>query len=202
LVSTLQISHKRRITMSILETRRLRLRPIEEKDFLILHRWRNEKEYIQMCSNRRNPVNFERFVVELKHDLGKNRHLQLLIEVKDGNTPIGTIFSFDLNSIDGYVFIATYIIGEYQKRGYGAEASILFLCYFFDHFPLHKIYFETFEYNQHSLSTLRTAEFIEEGRFKEHRFFEGKRYDVIRFAAYRSCLMKMKKILFRLQALK
>ncbi|MDP3729853.1 MAG: GNAT family protein [bacterium] len=188
--------------MGILETRRIRLRPIEEKDFPILHMWRNEVEYIKMCSNRRNPVNFEKFVAELKHDSQKNRHLQLLIEIQEKNISIGTIFSFDLNFTDGYVFIAIYLTSEYQKRGYGAEAGILFLCYLFDHFPLHKIYFETFGYNRHSLSTLKTAKFIEEGRFKEHRFFEGERHDVIRFAAYRSCLTKMKKILSRFQVFK
>lgn len=183
--------------MDRLETRRIRLRPISDKDIALLHKWRNEEHFMRFCANRRNLVGIEQFTAELKRDFERNRHMQLIVELKSRSIPIGTVFSYDLNLIDGFAFMTLYVEEQYRHGGYGAEAGIVFFCYLFSQLPLHKIYFEAFSYNAKSLSTLRSAGFKEEGLFREHRFYDGTRHDVIRFAAYRNSLTRMQRLLDR-----
>lgn len=181
-----------------LETRRIILHPIEQKDLPLLHQWRNDPMFISLCSVRRTIISYEEFVDELKHDFSRDRHIQYIIELNGKEIPIGTIFSYSLNLIDGYVFITIYISEEYQNKGYGVEAVALFLKYLFGFFPLNKTYMETYGYNQQSISPLRNFGFQEEGRFKEHRFFSGARHDLIRFAVYRADLERISALIRRL----
>jgi RimJ/RimL family protein N-acetyltransferase len=184
------------------ETKHILLRPIEEKDLPLLHKWRNSVDFIKFCSVRRNPVGYEDFIAELKRDFEKDRHLQFIIEAKNKNVPIGTIYTYNLNLIDGYVFITVYLDGSYRRRGYGVEAVALLLRYLFESLPLHKIYMEVYAYNNLSMSILKRVNFVEEGRFKEHRFFEGGRHDLIRFAVYRNFLEEVVKFLDGLKSTK
>mgnify|MGYP001582364459 CR=1 FL=1 len=182
-----------------LETSRIALRPIEESDYSVLYKWRNEFRFLKLVSSRREVVSFDAFSKELKREFERNRHMQFIVERKNEGSSIGTIYSFNLNQVDGYIFVNIYIDEVYENMGYGAEAVTLLVCYLFKFLPIHKIYFEAFEYNGLSVSTLRNAGFQEEGRFKEHRFFDGKRHDVFRFAAYRSSLQKLEPLLRRFQ---
>ena len=107
---------------------------------------------------------------------------------------IGFIYSFGLNLTDGYVFINTFIGESSRQKGYGAEASVLLTCYLFNSFPLFKVYYEAFGYNNSSLSMMRTAGLHEEGCFRGHRFWEGEHHDVVRFAAYRDRLDRIRRL--------
>jgi len=182
-----------------LETRRIRLRPIERKDYPILHRWRNGAKWISHLSANRAIVGFDRFEDEMKEEFRRGRQLQFIIELKRTDEQIGTIFTHNWSSVDGYVFINTYVTKEFERAGHGAEASILLLLYMFDFFGVNKIYFEAFVYNDLSISTIRTAGLVEEGRFREHRFYKDERHDVLRFAIYRDGLGKFRRIIERLR---
>lgn len=173
------------------ESRSIGLRPIEEPDYPILLHWRNEERFLRLFSSRRNIVSLTEFVAETKRVLENGpRHIQFVIVRKKDNKVIGTTYSFNLDLTDGYVFINTYMDEEVERRGYGMIATLLLIRYLFDSFPIHKIYFEVFAYNELSHSTMKSAEFIEEGRFKDHRFYGGKRHDVIRLAFYRDAFEK------------
>lgn len=184
--------------MDSLETRRIILRPISEKDLIILHKWRNDPIFLKLCSRRRNFVNYEEFITELKQDFDNDRHVQFIAELKRKNLSIGTIYSYNLNLIDGYIFITVYFEKDYWNKGYGIESVALFLQYLFDILPLHKVYIEVYDYNNSAISIIQKTPFIKEGCFKEHRFFEGKRWDLIRFAFYRHSLKIITDFLQRL----
>ena len=49
------------MTLSDLKTSRIVLRPIEESDYPVLHKWRNEFRFISLFSARREVVSFENF---------------------------------------------------------------------------------------------------------------------------------------------
>lgn len=181
-----------------LTARRVILRPIEQKDLSLLHKWRNDPMFISLCSARRSIISYEEFVSEIRHDFERDRHIQCLIELNGKGIPIGTIYSYGLNLVDGYVFITIYLPKEYQNKGYGTEAVALFLKFLFDSLPLNKCYTEIYGYNKLSLSPLRNFGFREEGRFKEHRFFSGARHDLIRFAIYRADLERISALIARL----
>lgn len=170
----------------LLETKRIRLRRITNDDLSILFGWRNDENFIQNCSNRRNKVDYEEFIKEFTKDFERDRHIQFMVErIRDKN-PIGAVYSYGYKSVDKYAFITTYLADGFRKFGYGAEALALFLEYLFETFGLHKIYFEVYEYNAESLKGIVKAGFVEEGRFKEQRLWNGKRYDVLRYAVFRN----------------
>lgn len=169
-----------------LEYKSLYLRLITNTDIDQLYEWRNSLDFRSYCSNRQAQVTKEVFVRELKADFGKDRHQQFMIIRKKDNLPVGTIFSYNLNHADGYVFITTFLDEKYRRVGYGALAFSLFSTHLFEEYGLHKIYCEVYSYNTYSLKSLLNGGFIEEGRFREQRFFAGRRYDVIRLAIFRT----------------
>ena len=116
---------------SDLETSRIVLRPIEESDYPILHKWRNEFRFLKLFSSRREVVSFDAFSKELRREFERNRHMQFIVERKNEKAPIGTIYSFSFNQVDGYVFINIYIDELYENKGYGAEAVTFLVCYLF-----------------------------------------------------------------------
>jgi hypothetical protein len=156
--------------------RRVELRLINEneKNLPILYIWRNDLSFLEFCSVRRNIVDYETFVSELRGDFKKDRHFQRMILLKSNKKQIGTIFSYNLNLVDWNVYVTTYL-----------DLCIVFL---FNLLPLFKIYMDVYEYNQNSLVLLQRAGIHEEGRFKKHHFWKGKRYNLIRFAIYRKDL--------------
>lgn len=178
---------------------RVVLQPIRQDDLQLLHRWRNDEDYCRLCSIRRSEIDYSKFVLELERDFKNDRHEQFLIFEKDRQEAIGTIFSYNLNRTDGYAFITLYLEKPYRGRGRGIEAAIIFCKYLFQKFGLYKIYFETYSYNRFSLNILRKIGITEEGCFKGHRFLEGKRYDLFRFAAFSEDIGKTEDLLRRLR---
>lgn len=170
--------------MLIITGTRVSLREITNDDLPTLHRWRNDPSFIGACSTRRNEVFPESFQAELASDFARDRHLQCLV-LRHG-TPLGTVYSYGLNRTDGYLFVTTYIVPPMNHRGYGAEAFILFLSHLFDTLSLYKAYADVYSYNLHSLTCLKKGGFTEEGRFVGHRLYNGRRYDLLRLAIFRS----------------
>ena len=193
------ILYRRRFQMnSFLENSRIRLRPIEEKDLSTLYVWRNEHDFISLFSPHRNVINYEKFIVEHKRDTDKSRHMQFIAESVRRKVSIGMTYSYDISLTDGYVFLGGYTPRAFRRNGYGAIGMSMVILYLFRFFPLHKIYFEVFEYNVPSISMLQNFGFVKEGRFKGHRFYDGKYHDVLRFALYRNKMDKINSLLLRI----
>ena len=176
--------------------RSVSLRQIEESDFPTLYVWRNSNSYRKYCSTRRDKISYDEYREEMRRDLAKDRHLQCVI--LHGSKVIGTIFSYGMNRTDGYTFITTYIEDAYDKKGYGAEAFALFSLHLFRSSDLYKIYTEAYSYNAHSIKCIQRAGLREEGRFVGHRTYDGRRYDLIRFALFIDQLPSLEKFVGRL----
>ena len=182
-----------------LKGKRARLRPItEEVDLPILYKWRNNLDSLYLWSVRRYPVTFDEFTEEFRHDLETDKHVQMIIESNSTKEPVGAIYSYDVNFIDGYCFVTIYVDSPYVRKGYGAEALPLFVNYLFTYFNFYKIYMEVYGYNDISISGIQKAGFLEEGNFKEHRLYDGKRHNMLRFALYRNRLPYIRKFIGRL----
>jgi len=89
----------------------------------------------------------------------------------------------------------TYIDSQYLNKGYGVESLVLFINYLFSYFNFRKIYFDVYAFNDLSYKSLKRAGFIEEGRFKEHRFWNGEYYDLIRLSVFRDRLDEIRKFI-------
>lgn len=181
-----------------LEIGPIKLRPIGENDLQTLYVWRNQSDFLRLFSPRRTVVSYEKFVAEHKRDTERERHLQFIAEKAGKSKVLGTVYSYNLNLVDGHVFIGGYMPGDTRGLGYGAISCALYISYLFEFFPLYKIYFEAVDYNKFSLPMLRNFGFIEEGRFREHHFYNGERHDLIRMAVYRGGLEKIQSLLSKL----
>lgn len=181
-----------------LSGRFIKLRPvISEEDMMAMSRWRNDLQTLYLWSTRRHLVSFQEFVDEFVSDMKTDRHIHLMI-VSRKDEAIGMIYSYGVQWVDGHCFITTYLDPTKTKRGYGAEAFVLFANYLFSYFNFHKIYTDVYEYNQLSKKTIENAGFVQEGLFKEHRYMNGVRYTLIRYALYRDRLPEIKKFIDRL----
>jgi RimJ/RimL family protein N-acetyltransferase len=109
--------------------------------------------------------------------------------------PIGTIFDYGLKKAEGYTFFAIFLIREVESKGYGTEAVVLFLHYLFINYNLYKVYAEVYEYNTKTLGMLKKGGFVEEGRFRGHRVYEGKRYSLLQLAYFREQLPELEAFL-------
>jgi RimJ/RimL family protein N-acetyltransferase len=170
-----------------LETGRVALRPASKDHFDYLYRWRNDPQYLESCSVRRYPVSREEFDEEMRGDFQRDRHLQFIIYNKAGDHPMGTIFSYNFNLVDGHVFLTTYLEEEFQNMGFGVDAFLTLCKFLFDSYPIRKIYVEVYEYNSNSLGSLSKF-FSEEGRFKKHRYLKGEYWDLLRLTFWRDQL--------------
>ena len=175
-------------------TKRIFLRPITPNDLEFLYCWRNSQSFIDKCTHRHQSVTMEAFCAELENDLVRDRHEQYLICRRFDGLPIGTIFSYNLNRIDGYVFITIFLSDDYVGSGLGVEAFILFSIYLIQKFNLFKIYTDVYEYNLLSLKTMLHWGFEEECRFKQHRLYQKQRWDMIRLAVYATDLSRALKL--------
>jgi RimJ/RimL family protein N-acetyltransferase len=186
--------------MKTLETKRLIVRHICDEDLDKLYVWRNSDLFCQYCSIRRNKLqDIEQFKSELKSDFSKDRHAQLIAIKRRNNIPIGTIWTYNLNLTDGYVFVTTYIDNEFQKNGYGVELfGIVVYSLFLEFQHLNKIYTEAYSYNLHSLTIMKRFGFLEEGVFKEHRLVDGNRYDLHRLSFYRQQFLEKESFISQL----
>lgn len=179
--------------------RSLKLRPVEtDHDLEIMYRWRSDSSSLYLWSTRRHLVSYQQFLEEFRRDLNGDRHIHLMI-TKRHDVVIGMIYSYGVQWVDGHCFITTYLDPTKTKRGYGAEAFVLFVNYLFRYFNFHKIYTDVYEYNQLSRKTIESAGFVQEGVFKEHRYMNGMRYSLIRYALYRDKLPDIQKFIDRLQ---
>lgn len=164
--------------MGPLETKRLILKPVENGDLNILSEWKNTEDFLIFVSSEKN----------------NRHHLQFMIYLKKENKPIGVVYTFSYNKLDGYMFLNVFIGKEYRRMGYGAEACIITICYIFDSFPIYKIYCDSLSSNTQSILMMEGAGLEKEGFLKGHRLCNGVRHNVIRFAIYQHNLGLIRKL--------
>ena len=177
----------------------VRLRGIVDDDLPQLLIWRNSASFSEMCTFRGDNLCIDAFREELAADFEHDRLCQFVIEVErsNGNVPVGTIFAYGLNELDGYCFFTTFVSEAYASQGYGIHAAALMTDYLFVAHRLFKIYMDVYEHNQASLAAMRRFGCHEEGRFRKQRLIAGTRYDVLRLALYADGLESIRKFLKR-----
>lgn len=144
-----------------------------ETNSAILHRWRHASTAIpsqeDFAASYRDGV-LAQFIVR---------------RVATGER-LGHVRAFGARLSHGTASVAVVIRPELAGRGWALEGGGLFVDYLFKTFPLRKIYAETIEYNlTSSFSSGLDKFFQEEGRLKEHSYYDGRFWDLIILALYR-----------------
>ncbi len=164
-----------------LETRRIRLREIGEKDLPVLFQWRSTEKYKFFLSHHRNRISFEEFTDEFAGDSSGHKY-QFLVERKTDKMPVG--FAFVNNFSEQYksCFINVFITEPFEQKGYGVDAFISFVLYLFKCAGLKKLFAGVLDFNEQSISCLRRSGMKElEGNVTKI-VIDGKECNLICFA--------------------
>jgi RimJ/RimL family protein N-acetyltransferase len=96
----------------------------------------------------------------------------------------GHLVAYNASPQDGHCYIGAVMD---PNEGVGTVESIaLFLRYLFRHWPFRKIYLESAEFNVIQFaSAARSGLLVEEGRLKDHLYFDDSFWDQIVYAIYR-----------------
>ena len=179
-----------------LQGSRIRLRPIMEKDFPELLKWRNDPSDLMLWTEARTLVTSSVYAEELREEF-KQGIYRLGIEENGSGQLIGNVFSYNHSLQNKHASVGLYICPEKRDLYFGVEAFLLFVRYFFAYFSPVKLYFDVFEFNTHSYQILKRAGFHIEGEFKKHLLFDGQYWSMTRFAGFREDLPRAEKYLER-----
>ncbi len=94
-------------------------------------------------------------------------------------------YSYQFSPLDGHCRFTSAVQPEFQNTGVGALIAFQFLDHMFKHYPLRKIYFHVYSYNQHSLDCVRMLTDREEGILREYHYYDGAYHDLHIFAVTR-----------------
>jgi UDP-4-amino-4,6-dideoxy-N-acetyl-beta-L-altrosamine N-acetyltransferase len=166
---------------------RIKLRPFNKEDLKRLHEWRNDPEIRLLSMMHPYPVslqNDESWLDSVIADTSNTKIVWAVENIED--TLLIGYFQFSkINLIHRNASLGI-IIGDKKSRGkgLGKEIMILGLKYAFDTLGLNKVSLDVIEINYSAIKLYKEIGFIEEGRFKDHFFFNGKWYSVVRMAYF------------------
>jgi RimJ/RimL family protein N-acetyltransferase len=158
-------------------------RPLKKSDQILTQKWRNDLFIIKQAQLVRFPKTSEiedAWFDRVLHDIS-NKNIYFGIDEISSGEFIGIIQLTNIDWISGTCDWG-FIIGEKNKRGlgYGVEAPRLLFDYAFKILNLRKITGYPIVFNKETLRMHeKLGNFIEEGRLKEHVFFDDKYHDVL-----------------------
>lgn len=147
-----------------------------------------------LWGTRRTIVPHETALQEIEHDLGHDKHVWLMAENHQGKI-VGMVYSYNAQFVDEHCFSSTYVDAPFRGIGHGPEIQAMFLNYLFTYFNFRKVYYDVYSYNTMSNSTIRTFGLKEEGIFIQHRYFDGKWHNLMRYAVFREDIERIRAFL-------
>lgn len=152
------------------------LRPVRPSDAPIFTRWMNDPETRRYLL-RRFPVTemSEEAWIKKNADLSQNpTDLVFVVEIKDGNVPIGMMGLHRISWVDRNATTGT-VLGEPESRGkgYATDAKMALLEYAFLTLGLHKVISHAFSANVKSIEYSKRCGYEVEAVLKDERFQNG-----------------------------
>ncbi len=126
---------------------------------------------------------------------------QFVVEGVSTQQPLGIVSITSPNFRDGFCYMSAIGTPSAQGTGLIVEGVLLGFNYAFVTWPFRKIYMEVNETSYPRFRTGLGRFFVEEGRLREHAFWDGRYVDVFILAVYRSTWAEHKaEMLARLRA--
>jgi RimJ/RimL family protein N-acetyltransferase len=117
---------------------------------------------------------------KLAKQVGENDFLFCLIEDRQGQT-VGYINSFDCVRRDGTFKYAIAIKHRFWRKGYGREAVMILLRYFFRELRYQKCTALVYSFNERSIRFHEALGFKFEGRLRNMHYTNGEYFDELYF---------------------
>ncbi len=157
------------------------LRPVEDADLPLIHRWMNDPEVWRFMDYERLPS-----LLDVKEDIQRSRADGHPFTIVAEQRPVGRI---GLNNFGGrdrrcafYMFI-----GEpaFWGRGYARDAVMALLGYAFDRWDLHLVELWTLADNSRAIAMYRKCGFMAEATLRERSYKEGEWVDHVHMSVNR-----------------
>lgn len=110
---------------------------------------------------------------------------QFVVERADSGRPLGLVAVTSPDFRNGFAYVSALGTPESQGSGLIAEAAFLAFNYAFCTWPLRKLYMEATDDSFQAFGSGAGELFEEEGRLREHVFWNGRWVDVVISAVYR-----------------
>jgi len=174
------------ISESILQGKRVRLRPIEELDLPLFVRWFNDAEVRYWLTQSEAPE----FTLESEREWYDETRADpatvvWCIETEDGQ-PVGNLGLHGIEETHGRATLGI-AIGEkdFWGRGYGTEAIRRVLRYAFTELGLRRVVLEADEDNVRGIRCYEKCGFVREGLLRGHRLRLGEPVNCVVMAVLR-----------------
>lgn len=162
------------------------LRPVEETDYPLLHRWMNHPEVWHYMDYER-PYSLE----DVKEDVELARREGEPFIICIGDRPVGRIGLNRFRGRDRICGIYMFI-GEptFWGQGLARDAVLALLSYAFERIDLHQVELWALGDNDRALAMYRRCGFVEEARLRERSFKNGGWVDHIVMSVNREEFLK------------
>jgi len=161
---------------SIIEGKRVRMRPIEKKDLEKTLKWANDPE-IAYYTGYIFPVSMEMEVKWYERILAEENRKTFIIENKEG-VVIGLTATLNIDWKNRKAE-RSMLIGEkeYWDQGYGRESVRTMLNHIFNIMGMNKVYGRIIDYNEAALKMDLGAGYSQEGYIKDDILIQGEYHD-------------------------
>jgi RimJ/RimL family protein N-acetyltransferase len=172
----------------MLEGKLVRLRALESSDIERAYTWVNDREvtHYLMLRYPMSRSQEEKYLSESSSEGSTFHDVRLAIETL-GGVHIGMTGLHRARPEDRSAELGI-MIGDksFWSSGYGTDTVQTLLRFGFDTMNLHKVALGVFEFNERAYACYRKCGFVDEGRFREEYFQNGRYWDVIRMSILRS----------------
>lgn len=153
--------------------KRVALRPVEDSDHPLIHRWMNHPE-IWRYMDYEQPIS----MVDVAEDLERSRREGHPYTIVVESRPIGRIGLNQFRSRDRICSLYMYI-GEptFWGQGFARDAVMTLLTYAFDRWDLHQVELWTLADNNRAIDVYAKCGFVEEARLRERSWKGGRWID-------------------------
>jgi RimJ/RimL family protein N-acetyltransferase len=109
----------------------------------------------------------------------KNDDCKLIIETITEKHPIGTVGMHETDKRFRNGWLDIWLTTNARNKGYGREAILILLNYFFNELDYYRVALDVYEMNKAGQHLYKKLGFAEEGRLRQHIFYRGRRWDEI-----------------------
>lgn len=164
-----------------MSTRRVRLRPIGEQDRRFIYELMTSPQSggrVRFGGATPSPE-------KVAATLWESVLAQFIVESARSGQQVGLVAVTSPDFRNGFAYLSALGVPETHGSGLVAEAALLAFHYGFTTWPLRKIYMESTDDSFDAFRTGLDDFFQEEGRLRDHVFWNGRYVDMVILAVYR-----------------
>ena len=163
----------------IWEGNKVRLRPMEPSDWEKFHNNDLDSEVARLCDViyfPRSPEGTKGWAERASKEGPNGDDIRLSIETLDGEL-VGSINTYSCDSRNGTFKYGLGIFRDHWKKGYGTDAVMVILRYYFEELRYQKVTAPIYDFNEGSTVLHEKIGFKQEGRLRRMIYTNGDYHD-------------------------